>query len=454
MKTLSAHTSTTRSGADAPAVKRWLIVLGTIIVQMGLGTIYTWSLFNQPLVDKFGWQLSSVAITFSITSFALAFATLFSGKLQEKWGIRRLIGTAGIVLGLGLMLSSQVSSLPLLYLLAGVVVGFADGTAYMTSLSNLIKWFPERKGLISGISVGAYGTGSLLFKYINGSLIGSVGVSMAFLYWGVIVLLMIVIGSRMIKEAVVSEAPVSNTDAAPVSASANQAVQAGNGQLEPKDAVPAIAHNYSVKEMLKTKQAYLLFIMFFTACMSGLYLIGIVKDIGVQLAGLDLATAANAVAMIAIFNTVGRIILGALSDKVGRLKVLCGTFLVTAIAVAVLSFVPLTFGIFFAAVAAIAFCFGGNITVFPAIVSDFFGLKNHGKNYGVIYQGFGIGALSGAFIAAWMGGFKPTFIVIGILCLISFLIAVMIKPPVYGEREQQATDAKAAKWKVNPHTVR
>ncbi|MFD1885242.1 L-lactate MFS transporter [Paenibacillus wenxiniae] len=455
MKTLSAHTSTTRSGAEAPAVNRWLIVLGTIIVQMGLGTIYTWSLFNQPLVDKFGWQLSSVAITFSITSFALAFATLFSGKLQEKWGIRRLIGTAGIVLGLGLMMSSQVSSLPLLYLLAGVVVGFADGTAYMTSLSNLIKWFPERKGLISGISVGAYGTGSLLFKYINGSLIGSVGVSMAFLYWGVIVLLMIVVGSRLIKEAVVSEAPAMNT--AKVNTSATEAALNGTDQPARNGAAPttaAIVHNYTVKQMLKTKQAYLLFIMFFTACMSGLYLIGIVKDIGVQLAGLDLATAANAVAMIAIFNTVGRIILGALSDKVGRLKVLCGTFLVTAIAVAVLSFVPLTFGIFFAAVAAIAFCFGGNITVFPAIVSDFFGLKNHGKNYGVIYQGFGIGALAGAFIAAWMGGFKPTFIVIGILCLISFLIAMMIKPPVYGEREQQANEATPAKWKANPHTVR
>ena len=137
-----------------------LIVLGTIIVQIGLGTIYTWSLFNQPLVSKFGWNLNSVAITFSITSFSLSFSTLF-GKVTEKLGLRKLIATAGIVLGLGLILSSQVSSLPLLYLLAGVVVGYADGTAYITSLSNLIKWFPNRKGLISGISVSAYGMGKL-----------------------------------------------------------------------------------------------------------------------------------------------------------------------------------------------------------------------------------------------------------------------------------------------------
>ncbi|ODP26988.1 putative MFS-type transporter [Paenibacillus nuruki] len=446
MKNVSNQASTAQLQTTKPPVNRWLIALGTIIVQMGLGTIYTWSLFNQPLVDKFGWGLSSVAITFSITSFALAFSTLFAGKLQEKWGIRRLIGIAGIVLGVGLMLSSQVSSLPLLYMLAGVIVGFADGTAYITSLSNLIKWFPERKGLISGISVGAYGTGSLIFKYINGAFIGSVGVSATFLYWGIIVLLMIVIGSRFIREANVSGAPV------PQAKAAQQRV----GDSQPSSIKPTatvVVHDYTVKEMLKTKQVYLLFIMFFTACMSGLYLIGIVKDIGVQLAGLDLATAANAVAMIAIFNTAGRIILGALSDKVGRMKVICGTFIVTAAAVAVLSFIPLTYSIFFAAVAAIAFCFGGNITVFPAIVSDFFGLKNHSKNYGIVYQGFGIGALAGSFIAAWMGGFKPTFIVIGMLCIISFLIALWIKPPVAGATEEKQT-ADEKKWSAKPHTAR
>lgn len=391
---------------------RWLIVLGTIIVQMGLGTIYTWSLFNQPLVDRFGWEFSSVAITFSITSFALAFATLFAGKLQDKWGLPRLILASGIVLGAGLMLSSQVSSLSLLYLLAGVVVGFADGTAYITSLSNLIKWFPERKGLISGISVGAYGTGSLVFKYINGSLIDSAGVTHAFMYWGIIVMIMIVGGSFLVREAV----------------SAAGTVQQRNNSAQ---------HNYTVKEMLRTKQAYLLFIMFFTACMSGLYLIGIVKDIGVKLAGLDAATAANAVAMVAIFNTTGRIVLGALSDKMGRLKVVAAALLVTACAVAVLSFAKLNFGLFFACVAAIAFCFGGNITVFPTIVADFFGLKNQSKNYGIVYQGFGLGALSASFIAAVLGGFIPTFTVIGALCVISFLIAVFIQAPGQKKRRNE-----------------
>nr|WP_313639004.1 OFA family MFS transporter [Paenibacillus sp.] len=410
------------SSMDNKDAKRWLIVLGTVIMQMGLGTIYTWSLFNAHLVTKFGWELNSVSITFSITSFALAFATLFAGKLQDRFGLRRLTAAAGIVLGLGLILSSQANSLLMFYVLVGVIVGFADGTAYITSLSNLIKWFPNNKGLISGVSVGAYGTGSLIFKYINGGLIDSVGVSNTFMYWGMIVMMMIVIGALLVREAPVQAASLGATSTSTIA--------------KPKD--------YTVKEMLRTKEAYLLFIIFFTACMCGLYLIGIVKDIGVQLAGLDVQTAANAVAMIAIFNTAGRLILGALSDKMSRLKLVGASLAVTAAAMLTLSYATLNFGLFFTCVAAIAFCFGGNITVFPAIVSDFFGLKNHSKNYGIVYQGFGIGALSGSFIAVFLGGFKPTFVIFGLLCLLACIIAISLKPPVVKVEEEKALRLKAA----------
>lgn len=209
----------------------WLIVLGTIITQLGLGTIYTWSLFNQPLVDKYGWSLSEVAVTFSITSFALAFSTLLAGKIQDKIGVSKLISIAGIVLGISLLLSSRVNSLYvicyMLYVTAGVIVGAADGIAYITSLSNCIKWFPEKKGLISGVSVGAYGTGSLIFKYVNESLISSKGVSEAFLYWGVAAMILIIAGAQLIKDA------PNRTNAA-------------NGLN---------CNNFTVFEMLKTKQA-------------------------------------------------------------------------------------------------------------------------------------------------------------------------------------------------------
>ncbi|WP_442801169.1 L-lactate MFS transporter [Serratia rubidaea] len=383
-------------------VNRSLIVLGTIICQMGLGTIYTWSLFNQPLVEKFHWGLADVATTFSITSFFLAFSTLFAGKLQERFGIRNLTLAAGVLVGLGLIASAYVSSLDMIYLLAGVVVGFAVGIAYISTLSNLIKWFPANKGLISGISVGAFGSGSLLFKYVNAALIANAGVSAAFFYWGAIVMALVVLGSLLLKEPAAARTP---------------AAQRGQSA------------DYSVRQMLATKEAYLLFAIFFSACMSGLYLIGIVKDMGVQLAGMDVATAANTVSAVAIFNTAGRIILGTLSDKVGRMRVISFTMLVTVLAIVALSTFTLSHSLFFLCVGAVAFCFGGNITVFPAIVGDFFGLKNHSKNYGIIYQGFGLGALAGSFIAKYFGGFHAIFIVIGVLSLLSLLITLLIKTP-------------------------
>lgn len=380
-----------------------IVIIGTVITQLGLGSIYTWSLFNQPIVNKFGWGLSKVALTFSIASFALSVSTLAAGKLQERFGIRKLTSFCGIILGVGLILTSKVSSIGMLYILAGILVGAMDGIAYITTLSNAIKWFPNKKGLISGISVGAYGTGSLIFKYINSDFLNKDGFQEAFMIWGIIAMILIFVGAQFLKDANVSE----------------EKIDKGEGRV-----------SFTVKEMLKTRQAYLLFIVMFTACMSGLYLIGIVKDIGVKLAGLDVKTAANAVAMVAVFNTIGRLILGAISDKFDRLKVVMCTLIVTLASVLVLCFVKLNFIGFFTCVACIAFCFGGNITIFPAIVGDFFGLKNHSKNYGVIYQGFGLGALSGSVIATIVGGFKPTFIVVGVLCMISIIIVATIKPPI------------------------
>ncbi len=359
---------------------RWLIVLGTVITMMALGTIYTWSLYNQPLVDKHGWELSSVSITFSIISLALAVAAIFSSKLQAKIGLRRLILVSGIAMGLGLIIASQVSTLWGLYLFAGLIVGGANGLAYMTTLSNGIKWFPEKKGLISGISIGSYGIGSVVFKYIDGAILESVGVMQTFLVWGVIVITMITVGSFLIREATVK----------------------AKGSV----AVKAAGKDYSVKEMLRTKEAYLLFFVLFTTCMSGLFVIGIVADIGVGMVGLSVASAANAVAIVALFNTLGRLVLGTLSDRFGRLKVVSGSIIAMTAAIAVLSFADLNYGLYIASVGIIAFSFGGNITIFPAIVADFFGLKNSGQNYSIIYQGFGWGALSASFISILLGGFN------------------------------------------------
>lgn len=392
------------------STNRWLVLLGAAITQLGLGTIYAWSLFNQPLADQYGFSINSVAVTFSITSLSLALATLVAGKLQEKFGIRRLITVAGIIFGIGLLLTAFDSSLFSFYLTAGVIVGAADGVAYITTLSNSIKWFPDKKGLISGISVGAYGCGSLIFKYIDAALLAHMGVSKTFLVWGIMGMILTVTGAQLLKDA-----------------PENGAVQAGT---------VSGSKDLNVMQMLKTKEAYMLFVVFFTACMSGLYLIGIVKDIGVQLAGLSVGTAVNAVAMVAIFNTAGRIVLGTLSDKIGRLRVVLLTMIVTAVSVFTLAFSTLHLVQFYCCVCAIAFCFGGNITVFPAITGEFFGIRNQTKNYGVIYQGFGFGPIVASAIASATGGFTSTFAVVGIMCIVSIVMVLILSR---GVESQKAT---------------
>ncbi|MCL1632901.1 OFA family MFS transporter [Sporolactobacillus sp. CPB3-1] len=380
------------------------VLIGTIIAMIALGTIYTWSLFNQPLADLYGWRVRAVATTFSIMSFALSFSTLLASSIQKKIGIRSLLILTGVGMGGGLIISSFASSLWMLYIFAGILVGASNGIAYMTTLSNAIQSFPEKKGLISGIAVGAYGTGSLLFKYILGFLMTHTGVMQTFLYWGMMIMLLMLVGALLIREA---------------------QVEAG----EPRAFTRKTNRDYELKEMLHTKEAYLLFFILFTACMSGLYLIGSVANIGVGLAGLDLATAANAVAMVAIFNTIGRIVLGMISDHFNRLKVIAVSLLMTAVAALVLSHVQLTFLLYFLCVSSVAFCFGGNITIFPTVVAEYFGLKNQSRNYGIIYQGFGIGGLSISFISGALGGFGPTFRFIAVLCIVASIIALLLHVP-------------------------
>lgn len=386
------------------------VIFGTVLVMIGLGTIYTWSLFNQPLADQYGHEVSSVAITFSIMSFALSISTIPASKIQQKLGIRGLLILSSIGMGIGFVLTSFASELWIIYITAGVIVGAANGIAYMTTLSNAIQWFPEKKGLISGVSVGSYGIGSILFKYILEYFLTNFGVKQTFFYWGILAFLLIAGGAFLVKQA--------------------QIVTAEKAKPNPTTSNDAnVQKDYSLKEMLETKQAYLLFGIFFTACLSGLYLIGSVANIGTKLANLDAEAAANAVAFVALFNTAGRLILGAVSDHFPRLKIIGTTLMITAAAALVLSLVELNYWLFFICVASVAFCFGGNITIFPTIVSDFYGLKNQSQNYGIIYQGFGFGGLASSFITVILGGFAPTFTFIAILCMIFAVIAMGLHAP-------------------------
>ncbi|MDF7758264.1 MFS transporter [Kosakonia cowanii] len=381
---------------------RWLTLVGTIITQFALGSVYTWSLFNSSLAEKLGEPVSQVAFSFGLLSLGLALSSSVAGKLQERFGVKRVTIASGLLLGLGFFLTAHATNLMMLWLSAGVLVGLADGAGYLLTLSNCVKWFPERKGLISAFSIGSYGLGSLGFKFIDSHLLATVGLEKTFMIWGAITLVMIVFGAMMMTDAPLQKASTVN------------------GVVE---------NDFTLAESMRKPQYWMLAVMFLTACMSGLYVIGVAKDIAQGMVHLDMATAANAVTVIAIANLSGRLVLGILSDKIARIRVITIGQVISLVGMAALLFAPLNAMSFFAAIACVAFNFGGTITVFPSLVSEFFGINNLAKNYGVIYLGFGIGSICGSIIASLFGGFYVTFCVIFALLILSLALSTTIRQP-------------------------
>ncbi|RPH22151.1 MFS transporter [Buttiauxella warmboldiae] len=381
---------------------RWLTLIGTIITQFALGSVYTWSLFNSALSQKLDEPISQVAFSFGLLSLGLAISSSVAGKLQERFGVRKVTMAAGVLLGVGFFLTAHSDNLLMLWLSAGVLVGLADGAGYLLTLSNCVKWFPERKGLISAFAIGSYGLGSLGFKYIDSHLLATVGLENTFMIWGALAMVMILLGSMLMKDAPLQE------------------VKTTNGVAE-KD--------YTLAESMRKPQYWMLAIMFLTACMSGLYVIGVAKDIAQGMVHLTAESAANAVTVIAIANLSGRLVLGILSDKIARIRVITLGQVISLVGMAALLFAPLNEATFFAAIACVAFNFGGTITVYPSLVSEFFGLNNLTKNYGVIYLGFGIGSICGSIIASVFGGFYITFCVIFALLILSLAISTTIRQP-------------------------
>lgn len=381
---------------------RWLTLIGTIITQFALGSVYTWSLFNSALSQKLDEPISQVAFSFGLLSLGLAISSSVAGKLQERFGVRKVTMAAGVLLGVGFFLTAHSNNLLMLWLSAGVLVGLADGAGYLLTLSNCVKWFPERKGLISAFAIGSYGLGSLGFKYIDSHLLATVGLESTFMIWGGLAMVMILLGSMLMKDAPLQE------------------VKSADGVAE-KD--------YTLAESMRKPQYWMLAVMFLTACMSGLYVIGVAKDIAQGMVHLNAESAANAVTVIAIANLSGRLVLGILSDKIARIRVITIGQVISLVGMAALLFAPLNEATFFAAIACVAFNFGGTITVYPSLVSEFFGLNNLTKNYGVIYLGFGIGSICGSIIASIFGGFYVTFCVIFALLILSLAISTTIRQP-------------------------
>lgn len=377
-------------------------LVGSLLVLLALGSVYSWSLFNLPLSEKYDAQIGSVAFTFGIMTLFLAIGSSLSGFLKLKIGMQNTVALSAVCTGAGLLLAAFAPNLAVLYLSAGVLLGFGDGLGYMLVLTNCVKFFPKHKGLVSALCIGAYGLGSLLFKSIDSAIMTHYSVENALLTWGIIIAVFTTLGSILIFDAMQQSSVLS----------ANTSTR-----------------EYDLQSAIRTLPYWYLSIMFFIDCMVGLYVIGVSSNLGTALLNMSLADAATAVSVVALANIAGRLIMGVLSDRLPRIRLITFDQTLSLIAMLIMLLMPLTPVLFFTAIALIAFSFGGTLTIYPSIISDFFGIKNLAKNYGLLYLGFGIGSLFGYTFAVIFGSYTMTFIMMSVLLVAAIILSLMVKLP-------------------------
>jgi OFA family oxalate/formate antiporter-like MFS transporter len=421
-------------------------VLAAVAIQLTLGIAYIWSVFQTGIANSiFGGDNAAAGLTFSLLLTTLTIGSVIGGKLAVKYSTRPVIFIGGIILSLGFFLASFVTanSAWLLWLTYGLMGGVGMGFTYSTTIACAQKWYPHKKGLITGIIVSALGFGGVVFTpiveklisvfdgsaihviknelstgVINGvqaqeamraiGNIGEFGEFKTFMVLSVIFLVVCSVGSLFIKnppEGYMMDAVVSNTAA----------------QKPTKDATSS--------EMFKTPQFYLLTVAFMLACMGGLMMIGFAKPIAVS-KGLA-ATATIGVLAISMFNSIGRLLWGMISDKLGRIN----TIIILLSCTAVLSLLvnAATGYWIYVLIACIGFTYGGLLSNFPSLTADLFGAKHMATNYGFVLLGFGVGAVISSQIAGYYKNVAasdislmfPAF-VIASCCAIAGIIMMLI----------------------------
>jgi len=425
-------------------MNRNLVVLGAILIQLCLGAIYAWSVFTPALKDAngpFAFSAVQTQAIFSVGLATFAIVMVLAGKLQAQIGPRRVSVMGGVLLGAGYLLAGIFGKtfLPQLVFI-GLVGGAGIGLAYVCPIKVGMAWFPDKKGLITGLAVAGFGFGALIWVKLAGSwggLIASMGVLKVFALYGVLFAAAVLVGSIWMVNPPAGWKP--------------------EGWEPPSaaDGKPAEGHQMLPMEMLRTPQFYGLWGMFIFSAMAGLMTIGIIKLFGIdalQKAGLS-AAEASAVAgtAMAVFysiaNGLGRIIWGSLSDKLGRKACLFTMCLLQGIMM--LLFFRLggsKWGLYLGA-AIIGFNFGGNFSLFPTATADFFGAKNVGLNYGYVFTAYGVGGIIGPIMAGYIRDvwkdFHSAFVISGIACLVAAAIALMLKPPVQAALEEPAAAPNA-----------
>jgi MFS transporter, OFA family, oxalate/formate antiporter len=393
---------------------RWVIAFAGVIMQIALGAVYAWSVFRNPLMKSFGWSVSQVTWTFTLAILFLGFAGYFGGLWMARSG-PRIVGMAGgILYGVGVFLASfSAHKLWWLYLSYGIIGGFGIGLGYIVPVATLVKWFPDRRGFITGIAVAGFGAGALITAPLATRLIISMGVLRTFAVLGIAYLVVVVAAASFMRNPPENYAPAGWKPSAAVTAQRS-------------------ARDLTFREALGTWQWYGLWALLFLNVTAGISIISQAAPMAQEITHVNALTAAGLVGIISIANGAGRFLWAWLSDLIGRRWVFLSMFLLQAIIFFVMPKVS-SFGAFTALAFLVLLCYGGGFGTMPAFVADYFGPKNVGQTYGLMLTAWGFAGMLGPLLIAYIrentGGYSPALRIIGFIMLASAIIPFVVRPP-------------------------
>ncbi len=443
---MTENSAIQKNEKEKKVMNRWIVVLGGILIQLALGAIYAWSAFTTPLQgasgspSEFAFSKTETQAIFSAGLLTFAIFTIIGGRLQIKYGSMKIALSGGILLGLGYILASFVGAFFVGKLVSiGIIAGAGIGLAYVVPIAVGVKWFPDKKGLVSGLAVAGFGFGAFIWILLANppSILGFSGlitkqagvytilnVDYAFRLYGCMFLILVGIGSLFMKNPPAGWKPAGWTP--PTGDQKNKKV----------------GINCKPREMCKKKEFYLLWFMFIIGALAGLMVIGNVQNFakstidGFTAYGFSAKDAADfavlgAAICLPIFNGAGRIVWGQVSDRIGRRKALISMFLFQGVMMVVFFYTTMNPYFFYIAAALIGFNFGGNFALFPAACADSFGAENLGLNYGFIFTAYGIGGTVGPLLAGAVQdagmSFLYAFIPAAIMCFIAAVLAVIYR---------------------------
>jgi len=399
---------------------RWVLVVVGLIINLCLGTVYSWSVFVEPLTDYFSTQLgqavtaNDVLLPYSVILAVFAVTMALTGRYVETHGPRKITLLGCILTGLGWLSASTVSSIPMLSVMYGVIGGIGIGIAYGATVAVAARWFPDRRGLAVGLTVFGVGFSAFITANLAGYFITAFGVMSTFRIFGIGIIIVTFPLALPLAFPPAGWKPAGWTPPVP-----------GEGGH--------VTCECNRGEMVKTPVFTGLWICYFIGCIAGLMAVSISKPVGTELLQIGTGLATALVGFFAIFNGGGRLALGVLTDRLNPGNTAMLTFVLIALASLAMWQIPIL-EVYIIAFAVLWLCLGGWLAIAPTATATYFGTCDYPRCYGVVFLAFGAGAIAGPQLAGVIktttGNYSGVFPWVFVLSIVGFFIAfILMKPP-------------------------